>query len=67
MNEEKTISRLSVFIFGAMVFLIGIYHTFPSNVYWLSVILSTSSSFLSGLFLRKNITPVINVGNVSLI
>lgn len=56
MNEKKVISRLSVFIFGAMVFIIGIYHTFLSDVYWLSYILSASASFLSGIFLRKNST-----------
>ncbi len=57
MNEQTAISRLSVFIFGAMVFVIGIYHTFLSNLFWLSFILSASASFLSGIFLRKNTTP----------
>ena len=57
MSEEKIISRLSVFIFGAVVFVGGIYHSFPGNMYWLSFILSGSFSFLSGIFLRKNKTP----------
>ncbi len=57
MNEKITISRLSVFLAGATVFTVGIFHTYPHGIYWLSFIISASLSFISGLLFRRNETP----------
>jgi len=56
MNEKITLSKLSVFLFGAFVFIISAYHTIGASLFWLIFILSGSLSFLSGILLRKNET-----------
>lgn len=56
MNEKTTMSRLSVFLFGAFVFILGASHSLLENFYFLTYILLIFLSFLSGGLLQKNKT-----------